>query len=260
MLVSFRQTYGNERSKLYEILFNDKKLIELYNLCDLNIVSFHNCSDETIENYKGLNSVKNTEYLVFNDIEYGECIRRLKIKLHEIGCTHFLFTQDDTFSGDNDLIDWNEFVNYIKIHSSNFMLSLQYNQALENAHILKIWPHGNPNPEKDKNPLNLKPDEVLKTFNVFHLDSPVFVANTWAGIDDTPYVCTADLLEILYDDSYLESGSVWECEMNLKEKFQEISIPRFITDKIIARNYNFIGRTMFKKEIDKSLLIDKNLY
>jgi len=260
MIVSFRQTYGNDRGKLHEILFKDKRLIEFYNLCDLNIVSFHNCSKETIKNYKKLNKLKNTEYLVFNDIEYGECIQRLKKKLHEIKCTHFLFTQDDTFSGNNDSIDLQELINYVKSHSDKFMLSLQYNPALENVHRLKIWPHGNPQKEKNENILNLKPDEILKTFDVFHLDTSIFVEKTWSGMDDTPYICSVDFLDIIYDDFYIKSGNVWDCERYLQRKFSKNSIPRFITDKIIFRNYNFIGKTLFKKEIDINLLVNKNLY
>ena len=240
MLVSFTQTYGNERLKLYEIYSRDKKLIELKNLCDINIHSFHNCSNGVIEYYKRINKVKNSEYLIFNNIPYSETISKLKEKLKELKCTHLFFTQDDTFSVDNDFLDPIELVEYIKSFSSNFMLSLAYTADMIDG--------------------RLKPREEKNTFNIFHLNTHHFRSQTWAGMDDSPYICTADILDIIYDNIYIKKGDVWKCEYYLKEKFSRVIIPRFTTEKTLFKAYNIMGRTLGKKEQDIKNLKEKGLY
>ena len=240
MLASFTQTYGDDRLKLHEIYSRDKRLIEFKNHFDLNIHSFHNCNLRTIENYKKLNKVKNSEYLIFNDVPYSFTIKALKIKLKNIGCTHFFFTQDDTFSADNDDINWDELIEYVNVSKGNFMLNLYYNIDHIN--------------------FSLKPNVIKNSFNVYNLTTADFARETWAGMDDQAYICTLDLLPIIYDSLYEKKEDVWNCEMYLKEKFSKSVIPRLVTDKTIFKNYNILGRTVHKRLENIRDLYRKNLY
>jgi len=240
MLVSFTQTYGDDRTKLHEIYSRDKRLIEFKNCFDLNIHSFHNCSLRTIENYKKLNKVKNSEYMIFNDVPYSFTIKALKIKLKNIGCTHFFFSQDDTFSADNDNVDWDELTEYIKEFKGNFMINLYYNIDHINSTYI---------------PLDIK-----NSFSVYYLTTINFAKKTWAGMDDQAYICTSDLLPIIYDSLYEKKGSVWGCEMYLKEKFSKSAIPRYVTNKTIFRNYNILGRNINRKLENIRDLYRKKLY
>ena len=128
MLVSFTQTYGSGRDELFDIYFRDKRLIDLKNHFDQNIYSFHNCQKSTIDKFKEMSEgvIKNPFILEFNTSEYfgreqwfddgyTGTIRKLKEHLRNIGCTHFFFSQDDTFSSiQNKDIDWKEFIDYIR--------------------------------------------------------------------------------------------------------------------------------------------------
>ena len=44
----------------------------------------------------------NSFMFIHNNINYCETIKVLKTYLNEIGCTHFFFSQDDTFSANNN--------------------------------------------------------------------------------------------------------------------------------------------------------------
>jgi len=242
MIVSFRQTYGNERHKLYEVYSKDQRLKELQNLCDVNIHSFHNCNKGTIEKYKMFNNSNNVEYLTFNGVSYTHTIKELKKKLKEMGCTHFLFTQDDTFSKDNNHIDWKELIDYVKEHTDNFMLNLSLNTDMVDIRI--------------------QPNDKRETFNVFHLTSKTFNDVGMFPMDDSSYICTIDMLDEIYDDEYLSKGSVWDAEYYLFDKFKKSVIPRFlIADyNIVFMNYNIYGRTISKKDKNIELLRSKGLY
>jgi hypothetical protein len=243
MLVSFTQTYGNDRSKLHEIYSVDKRMIELKNLFDINIHSFHNCNHETITNYKKLNKVNNSMYLEFNNISYPKTIGELKNILKDIGCTHFFFSQDDTFSADNDNIDWKELITYLKEQDSNFMMNLCYNTDLIDIRI--------------------KPFLIKNTFNVYYTSSFNFRDISAYSMDDSPYMCTIDFIDIIYDNIYInEFKSVWDSERYLNKKFSNIEIPRYLLSDYgnLFKNYNMFGNLTAKKEIHIKELKAKNLY
>jgi len=244
MLVSFRQTYGDNRRSLYDILGRDEKLLELYNLCDVNIQSFHNCSKETIDYFKKTVKVKNPLYLEFNDIHYGDCIRIVKEKLKELGTTHFLWTQDDSFSDSNDSIDWNELIEYVRDYKENFMLNL--------AHPI------------DRADNRITVSKVFNTFGVYEISTKTFADNGVTFVmDDSPYFCTIDILDKIYNEEYLKIDNVWDAELFLNEYCKKNEIPRFLIGKEfndnIFRNYNILGRTIGKREQNLKRLIEKKL-
>jgi len=241
MTVSFTQTYGDDRKLLLDIYSRDQRLIEFKNLFDLNIYAFHNCSDEIIDHFKSINTVKNTHILKLNRINYTLCIKDLLIFLKSIKCTHFFFSQDDTFSYDNDNIDFQQLLSFVKKHENNFMYNFYYNIKDFENHIK----------------LN-----ILKEFNnltIYENNSLNYRCTNRGGMDDSPYICTFDMLNTIYDNMYIIQKNIWMAEMYLFKKFYTIEIPRHIGSKTLFNNYNIIGKTLMFKDKHINKLKEKNL-
>jgi len=225
MLVSFTQTYGNARRILYNAYSKDKQMIKFKSLFDINLHAFHNCSKETIDYYKKVNEVPNSEYIYFNDISYGECIAELKKKLNELNCTHFFFSQDDSFSVDDEEVDYEGILEYVKKHDKNFMLNLSYNPE-------RTFIGAECNSEYEDH----------GTFKVYHtttFDYKKF--NHWA-MNDEPYIATIDIINKLYDETYVKKGDIWSCEYYLTEKYEKEELERYMLNKMLFNNYNIVGR------------------
>lgn len=256
MLVSFTQTYGSGREELFDIYFRDSKLIEFKNLFDQNIYSFHNCPKEKIDKFREMSEgiIKNLVILEFNnsvywgreqwfDDGYTDTIRQVKEYLREIGCTHFFFSQDDTFSSaGNKGVDFEEFIKYIKGYDRDFMVSLYYlpDVLLEEGIELEV--------------------DKRKSFNVYKSTTMDFVKTEciWP-MDDTPFLCTMDVLEDVYDDGYLENPLICMAEKYLKAKYTEKEINRFCIDKRLFRNFNIYGPNSQMSYIFRELLEKRNL-
>jgi len=240
MLVSFTQTYGNDRKLLYEIYSRDKKLIEFKNHFDLNLYSFHNSSKETVEYFQSINKVENTEILQFNKLNYGQCIEQLINKLKSVGCTHLFFSQDDTFSDDND-IDFRYLIDYFKAQTSNFMIcfgtNVQRNSFKIDLEILK----------------------ELENLTIYKNSSLNFKALGLGGVDDHPHICTFDMAQKLYDTSYFKIGDIWTAEGYLCRKYNEEEIPRHILNMGFFMNHNMIGKNTNSKGVSEKKLREKGL-
>jgi len=192
MLVSFTQTYGTGRDELIDIHFRDKRLIEFKNHFDKNIYSFHNCEQSTIDKFKELNKdiIKNVIILEFNDKTYTETVRKFINYIKELKCTHLFFSQDDTFSAmDNKDVDWVELIEYVKEYEKDFMISLYHKTEILNID---------------------EPYEYKKSFNILKSTTEDFYDSNrtpWC-MDDSPYICTIDMIDELYDDKYLSIGNI----------------------------------------------------
>lgn len=241
MIVSFTQTYGNNRRLLYVAYSRDKRMIEFKNHFDLNLHSFHNCAKETIDFYKKVNSVPNSEYLIFNGISYPQTIKYLKDKLKEIGATHLFFSQDDTFSDHNEHLDFKELIDTVKQFQKKFLLSLNYFRFI------------------------VKPESHIflsrKTFNIYKITTYDYVKNHMWGMDDSPYICSTDLLDTIYDDNYLKFKNIWDAEFYLRDKFAKNIISRFLIAEEfpLFKNYNIIGKNVGGKEKELNLLKEKGI-
>lgn len=238
MLVSFTQTYGTGRDELIDIHFRDKKLIELKNHFDKNIYSFHNCEQSTIDKFQELNKdiINNVIILRFDDDTYPKTVRKFVQYIKDLGCTHFFFSQDDTFSKEeNEDVDWNELLDYVKRYDKDFMLSL-YNSET----ILDID----------------EPKDELKTFNVLKSTTLDFYNSdkTPWSMDDTPYMCTVDMLDEIYDEKYFEFKDIWDAELYLMDKYDKKRINRFVTNKSMFRNYNIFGISTGMEVIFRKIL------
>ena len=227
MLISFTQTYGDERRQLLDIYSRDQKLVELKNLFDINYYSFHNSSDETVKYFENINTVKNTKILRFNNISYTKCIESLVKILEEDNCTHFFFSQDDTFSKDNDDVDFAELVSYFKSQQSNFMYCLGR--------------------RRDAFKVGLNELKILKNLILYENNSLNYKSVGWGGMDDESYLCTFDMMKKIYDDSYFAVGDIWKAEGNLTRRFGAQEIPRHVGDKALLCNYNILGKNIWAK-------------
>ena len=240
MLVSFTQTYGNDRRQLLDIYSRDKKLHELKNECDVNIYSFHNSNEETVEYFKQINPVKNTEIIRFNGLTYGQCIRELILKLNEINCTHFLFSQDDTFSKDNDDIDFKEFISFVKEFDKDFMYCFFYN------------------PEWFENELPIL--KQLGNLTIYKNHSLNYSSTRHGGMNDYPYICTFDILKNMYSNDYFNYENVWQAEGYLTRRFVKEKITRHNGNKILFDNYNIIGKNINARNEWIKQLTEKGIY
>jgi len=252
MLVSFTQTYGSGRDELLDIYFRDKRLIELKNHFDQNIYSFHNCQRSTIDKFKRMSEgvIKNSVILEFNNSEYfgreqwfddgyTKVIKEVKNYLRSIGCTHFFFSQDDTFSAfENKDIDWQEFVDYIKGHDKELMINLYHRR-----------------PDIDYEGVSIE-RERRESFDIYKTTTLHF-ANTIRGLwpmDDSPFICTMDILEDIYDDEYFNCPLICIAENHLRDKYETKEINRFITNKKIFQNYNIYGPNIYMESIFRKIL------
>ena len=105
-IVSFTQTYGNER--YVEILLQKYDKVGQYmrNKCDKIIFSFHNCSLEIIEKSKKyLSEIYDNdklEFLIYDNMDYLTSIRKTMSYLKSIDVTDILFMNDDEYFLNND--------------------------------------------------------------------------------------------------------------------------------------------------------------
>jgi hypothetical protein len=71
-------------------------------------------------------------------------------------------------------------------------------------------------------------------------------------MDDSPYICSSDMLDIIYDEGYFKNNTVWEGECYLFERFKDENVNRFLIGEGLwdraLDNYNILGITLSKKE------------
>jgi hypothetical protein len=174
-------------------------------------------------------------------------------KLKEIGCTHFLWTQDDTFSRED--FNYENLTNYLKNHTEDFMLSLSLDMK-----SLLLDP-------------SLYPYEDLDEFKVYHLNMTDYrkaidyytkgdFPEPAGYMNDTPYFATMDTVERIYDEMFFNSdwgNDVWGLEGYTMMRFMDSDLNRYVMDKKCLTNYNIIGRFDRHKEYYTDLLKKKDL-
>lgn len=245
MIASFVQTYGNERepgqrSMLYRAQARDKRMIEFKNMLDVNLFSFHDNHQSEIDEYRSLNTVKRAMYLEHYDVTYTDTIREMLRQLEELGVTHLFWTQDDSFSAENEDLDLQELLDYVKGFKENFMI----NVAVGPEYL---------------NHLQL-PTDKLKTFTTHHSNTKDFSRAGIFAMDDSPYIATMDVVKRIYGDYYLnDQRTIWRVEENMAEHCASWKIPRFIPDRELFRNYNILGRNLSQEKKEARRLIDKGI-
>jgi hypothetical protein len=245
MIASFVQTYGNERQVgertfLHEAQANDKRMIEFKNMMDVNFFSFHDNHRSEIDNYKILNKVENSVYLEHEDVCYTDTIRVMLDELEARGVTHLFWTQDDSFSAENEHLDLQELLDYAMSFKENFMIHL----AVGPEHL---------------NHLQL-PTDKLKTFTAHHSNTKDFARSGKFAMDDSPYIATMDIVRRIYSDYYLnDQRTIWRVEESMAEHCASWKIPRFIPDRELFKNYNIVGRNLANDKRESRKLIQKGI-
>jgi len=192
MIVSFTQTYGDRRSELHDIHLRDTRLIEFKKFFDVNIYSFHNVPFQVKDSFLKRLHQERIGIASYCGSHYASTIRGLKKMLKEIKATHILWTQDDTFSDDNEDIDWKELIDYVTFHRRNFFLSLRYSP--------------------DDFTSDLVPDMQFGTFGIHHLNAQYWMEHGLWAMDDEPFICTIDMFNELYNEERLAKMDVWSME------------------------------------------------
>jgi hypothetical protein len=238
MKLSFNQTYSNDRKILLEARLRDKKFIEFLSFFDINIFSFHNCNDNILDFFKNIkNKIPNVKIHINNNISYTQCIRRLLRIVETLNVKHFFFYQDDTFSCDNN-ISFDGLLNYV-FKQNDIMLTLyERKEFFEDGTVLL---------------------ESFDDLDLYSNNTENFVKHNRWSFDDSPYICTTNYLSQIYDENYLNHSDVWSAECYNNFKFKTSPINRYITNKSLFKNYNFIGRNNWNKDEEIKTLKEKNI-
>lgn len=235
--ISFTQTYGDSRRQLLEIKFKDKQLLEFLSFFDYNIFSFHNCSEDIIKFFQSNNNIPNARIIINNGTTYTDCIKRLKYIISSLDAKYIFFNQDDTFSVSDNFRKYSSLCEYI-FSQNDIMLNLSETSESIKGSILET---------------------SLDDIQIYQSDTNTFTRNNKWSFDDSPYVCTTNYINQIYDDNYLSYNDIWSAEHYLNAKFKTFNIKRYVTSKSLFRNYNFLGVNTHNKEEEIKILTSRNL-
>lgn len=214
MKVSFTQTYGDDRKHLLFYQMNDEKIVKFKNMFDVNIFSFHNCSDDVIDYFWSINKIKNVKVLRFDYESYTQCIKDLMKILKDLNTELFFFIQDDALSFNN--IDYNKLLDSIE---PGMFVSLGVDIKL----------------------MKSKPRNINGMFNEYWSED--FIKSNMWSYSDNPFLTSFNILESIYDDEYFNIGNIWSAELLLHQKYQGKNLVRHILNKVVFDNVNTIGLT-----------------
>lgn len=231
MLISFTQSYGDDRRDLLRVYERDQRLIDFKNQFDINIYSFHNSSKETVDFFKLKNRVDNVVLFEFNNVNYTQSFKKTLEILEDWKCTHLFFSQDDTFSDDNDGLDIPSFMDFFRSQKENFMacLSIPFDRVKKGIRKPKT--------------LGKFGDNIL-----YENNSLRYQKSGINGMTDDPYVATFDVVKRLYNSEYFSYPDVWHAEGSLGRRFNKEKIPRHLFNKSLFKNYNVIGANDWDSE------------
>ena len=221
MICSYTQTYGNNRSELFDYHNKDNTDIIFRNKLDKTYLVFHNSSSDYISNicqYKFYKKIKNIINITYNNISYTLSFMNTLLKIKNNGIKYVVFLQDDVFSlVDEIIID--ELLLFVKNNSFD-MLNLECPNININAPI--IYSNNN--------------------LIIYNTTSNDFINKDLWSFDDGPYIANIDfLLNKLYDNIYLSKSDIWSAEKYLANKVNHNPIQRLSTNISIYKRIGIIG-------------------
>lgn len=232
MKVSFTQTYGDDRKNLIYYQMNDDNIVEFKNMFDVNIYSFHNCSDDVVDYFWSINKLKNVKILRFNGVKYNDCIRGLLSVLEELNTEIFFFIQDDGLSFEK--IDYNLLLDTFK---DDRMISLSVDMNDMTV------------------PYRSKDGIYHEYWREDFLESDKWV------MTDSPYLTSFKTLKWVYNEKYLRIDDIWGAEAWLNKRFKHKDrMSRYVLEKPLFRNVNTKGaldgltKENAKRKIPKGLI------
>jgi len=232
MRASFFQTYS-DRLDLLAYWAHDKLFFKFLDLFDVNILSLHNVS-QRVANYVRSAPEYGRFWVVENvDVTYTACIKRLIDLLKDAAIDRVFFCQDDTFS--NELMA-DHIGQLDKIIDAFPLLCLSH--SLDWMQMRKKW--------------DVRGKVIMLTsgdISVFGTDTFDFRDCLFWAMDDTSYVASRAMVSHVYDEAYLATGSVWEAEVYLRDRFSKERLPRYVTNVSFFRNYNILGPNKHEGEL-----------
>lgn len=212
MICSFTQTYFNNRLDLLKYQMMDDNLVEFKNRLDLNLYSFHNSSDKTVDEFLKINRLKNLMVLRYNNVSYTECIiDSLKI-IKDFD--YVFFIQDDGLS--TGRIDYDKLLSHLH---PNIFVSLGFRTR----------------------DFSMKPIETDGIFSVYTCRN--FFDEGFLSIDDSPYISDTKNMMSFYDEDWKKQQNVWTAEMYLSDKMKDSGFMKRVMDKRSFVNINTKGPT-----------------
>jgi len=220
-----------------------------------NIFTFHNCSEHTIDKlkkYDFFNEIKNKEFIIYNNINYTESLKKTIYHLKENGYTHIIYCEDDSLFqfGLNDTNDrhiiLDDLINFIKENDKFGMINLEWNGGWEGFYSRRM----------DNEIKNYK----YNNLNIFETKSIDWSTDsTLYAFDGGAYVAKIDyLIDNLYDDGYFSQGDSWSGERYLNNKWKQKEYERLTTNLPIYKRYNILGKNSWNRNEELKTL--KNLF
>jgi len=232
-ICSWTQTYGNERSLIFEWKEKDHTQFKFLNQLDNCILSFHNSSDEFKNKIISKNLYK--EYIAFDGIPYPPTLYHSLHKMKHDGYNKILFLQDDVFSSNIDYSDYEEILHWMKNNEFN-MINLEdpYNHGFDDIEFHKKFD-----------------SECIKLNNKIYKTSISDKQKMHPGgysMDDGVYCADIDyLLNFIYDDIYFSFNDIWHGEVYLNFKHNNSNNDRYTIERSLFRRCNFVGRNDHNK-------------
>jgi hypothetical protein len=227
MNVSFFQTYG-DRLPLLKVRAEDSLFQQFVNCFDLNIISLHGCTDNIKQYIHGNSLFNNAVIFDFDNINYCQCIKNLMEYLKDKNVEKFFFYQDDTFSREVSTSNIEDL--------KKMILGLDYemiNISYKTEHLIEKN-HWTP---QHKNVIYSTPH-----FKLFDTTTEDFKTSTLWAFDDSCFICTYKMLQSIFNETYFTFSDIWQAECHLNGRFNQETMPRYITDVSFFINYNILGR------------------
>lgn len=239
----FTQTYGNDRGEIFDWKLKDENFnwfIQQFH----SILSFHNTSDEFIENVISRYPIWD-EIVTIRGVNYTESFRKIIEYVKESNFTKFIFLQDDCFSANRDKKYYESLVDYIKNEKFD-MLNLSYTLDDDGK---------------------FKTKQLNENFSVFENTNHDLVNSNGEAFyyfDDSAFCASVDFLDNIYDENYFQIKDIWHAEVYLHRKFKDIVIPRNCLNVEMFRNSNFIGPNSWNREnelkwLENSLILNEQV-
>ncbi len=236
------QTYGSGRDELFFYHSLDKFDIFFRNNFD-NLFSFHNCSEDTINNLKKFeffDKIKNKEFILYNGITYTETLKRTLLYLKNNGYTHVIYIQDDSLSIFNEsrfeerMLEIEDLLDYFKNENIQ-MLNLEYEIDFLCEKNNHEYHH-----KITKESIEKKEYKNLEIVNTTSID---FKERGLWSFDDGAYIANIDFLfDNLYDNVYFQKGDIWSAENYLNQKWSLNKYTRNLSSISLYRRFNIVGR------------------
>lgn len=227
MIASITFTYGDERTEVYE--YKSKDILDkiFRNNLDFNLYVFHNSSEKFVTKIRESKLLSDFNF-TFACVggTWPKAFRQALQILKQKGIERVVFMEDDVFSITNNKNLILEFVSFLKATDLHYVnLELNTNDYSK---------------EKIQTRKKIAQKEH---FNVYDTDTFFFRdLNTWS-FDHSPYFCNLDfVMKEFYSQNIEQYNDIWSIEWFLKYKYDQINMPRYITDQKLFRRVNLLGR------------------